>query len=235
MSTLLQLCQDHCDKFGLPSPTAIVGSTDKTFAQLRALAHEAVEDLLVYPWQEQVKRVTWDAVATESQGAIETLFGAGYQRLIPATMWNNTLNRPVFGPTGDESWQALKAFTSGPIHQYKIMGGNLHILPIPTAGHDMSAIVATNYGIESVSGTAKARFTADDDVPLFPDNVFKAHLEWRWLKQKGEAWSTAYERAQGLTASLVNKDSHLPTFWLDQPRHAIVPGIIVPAGDWNVS
>lgn len=234
MSSLLNLCRDHCDKFGLPTPSAIIGSTDKTFLQLKALAHEVVEDMVVYPWQEQVRRVTWTSIAAENQGAISSLFGAGYFKLIPATMWNNSLNRPIFGPTGDESWQILKSFTTGPIHQYKIMGGDLYILPIQTVGHTLSAMVATNYGIEDSGGAAKARFTADTDVPLFPDNVFKADLEWRWLKQKGEAWATSYERAQGLIASLVNKDAHLPVFWLDKPRHNLVPGIIVPAGDWNV-
>ena len=238
MATLINLMEDFCDKFGLPTPGAIVGSTDKTFTQLRALAHEVMEDQLVHPWPDQTSVVTFSGTADVTTGlvdAISTLFGTGYDKLLPGTMWNTTLSQPVRGPIGDAEWAAMVGSDANTaIESFKIMGGNLHILPGFTASQDFSVVVRTSYGIQDVGGTAKARFTADDDSPLIPANVFKAHLEWRWLKQKGESWAASYARAQGLTATLVAKDGHLPTLQLDQTAPARRPGIVIPPGSWDV-
>lgn len=236
MASVLTLVQDFCTLKGLPTPSGLVGNTETTAAQLLAICQEIVEDLTVNRWEKQVKRVTFAAVATEVQGTVESLFGTGYLYLLPNTFWNVTLQTPVSGPFSDQEWQRLKTFSAaGSTDNFKIMGGNLHMFPVPTAGHTLSAMVATSLGLTDTTGaTAKERFTVDSDIPLFPSNVFKAELEWRWLKRKDEAWAAAYERARGLVATLINKDNHLPRVYLDSPEATARPGIVIPPGSWSV-
>lgn len=233
--TLLQLVTDFTDKWNLPTFSGIIGSTDATVKQIRALIYESLEDLSQYPWQNQQQRVTFTSIAGETQGTLAEVFGAGYRSLIPGTFWDDTERRPLFGPVGDISWQMFKAFTStGPIYQYKIMGGNVLITPTMVAGHTLSALIASIYAVRDASGSLKARPTADNDTFLYPDNVFKAELEWRWLKQKGEPWAASQERARELIALNINKDSSAPTLWMDKTASDIKPGLWVPAGNWNV-
>lgn len=232
---LLALCQDFCSKWGLPAPIAIIGSTDATYTQLLSLAQEVLEDMSVYAWEQQVARRTWTSIAAEDQGALTTVWGTDYSKLIPATVWDGTLRRPIFGPVGDESWQLLKNFIpGGPLYQYKIMSDHFFINPTMVAGHTLSAMVRTTAMCVSNTGTGQMRFAADTDSPQMPDNVFKSQLEWRWLKQRNEAWAASFQRAQGLLATQINRNNHLPTFWLDKAASDLVPGIWVPAGNWNV-
>lgn len=235
-STLLTLIQDFCRKKGLTVPAGVVGNTELTTSQLLALMHEVVEDALLYPWQEQKQRVTWTTVAASDQGALASLFGAGYYRLSPGSLWNNTLNRPINGPLTDTEWQVLQAASGlGPVEQFKIMGGHLYILPVPPAGHTCSAMVETQYAVFGGGTTPQARIQGDSDTFVFPDNYAKADLEWRWLKEQKEPWLAAWERMRGILTSILGKDASQPTLHLDGPQdRSVRPGIVVPAGSWNV-
>lgn len=238
MSTVLLLVQDFCGKMSLPIPAALMTSTETTMVQMRSLCQEVLRSLRKFEWQRQRLRVTWTSVATESQGVLDSagLFTSAYRRLVPGTMWNVSLNRPIFGPIGSANWQMLKsAVPTGPVETYRIEGNELKILPVMQAGQTCSAMVLTSYGcVASDTTTYKERFTADDDTPLFPDEVFITDLEWRWLKQKGEPWTAAYEQAYSELCSNLNKDGHMPVVDLGSPRPQVEHGLVIPAGNWNV-
>jgi hypothetical protein len=234
VATILSLIQDFCLKKGLASPSGLVGNTDLTYQQLLAMCHAVVEDAATSPWQDQVKRVTFVSIAAEVQGSISTLFGAGYRKLIPGTLYNVTQLLSILGPIVDQDWNELLALQAGPRYQFKIMGGNLHVAPTLPAGDTIAAMVTTNYVIQDSGGNAKERFTADTDVPLLPSNFFKMDLEWRWLREQGQAFAKLQQEAYWLKAGLVVKDGHLPDLHLDQRQQTATPGIIVPQGNWNV-
>ena len=232
----LALMQQFCAERGLPVPNAVMTATETTAIQLRALAQKVLMGLRQYEWQRQTTRVTFTSVATESQGTLATCFGSTYRSLVPGSVWDNDLRRPIFGPVGDPSWQILKAFIpAGPTYQYRVQGDEFLVNPTLEAGHTISAIVTTTSGCtDSTGATAKEYFTADTDIPVFPDEVFLTQLEWRWLKQKEQPWTASYQEAQAMLANALNKDSSKPTFDLGQPMQDLAWGIFVPAGNWNV-
>lgn len=229
---ILTLVQDFCAKKGLPSPSALIGSTDQTFVQILSLCHEVIEDAALDPWQMTVKRVTFTSVATESQGDINTLFGTGYRTLKNQSLWNDTQLLEIIGPVGDVEWNPIVSLGTGPRYQYKIMGSELHILPVLPAGDTIAAMVGTEYLITDSGGTPKSRFTVDNDLVLLPSNYFKKSLEWRWLKEMGRPFTGTQYEANWMRAGLVNKDAHMPTLALDSSRPVAKPGIIIPAGNW---
>lgn len=236
MTTILTLVQDFCEKTGLPRPSALIGVTEKSVAQMRALLIECVEDLGRYNWQTQTLRKTWTSLAGQDQGPLTTIFGSDYRSLMPDTIWNNTRVMRVFGPVPAQIWQTFQALpNAGPEYQSWISGGNLYISPAIQAGESLSAIYVTTAGVLDVGGvTTKSRITADDDSLLFPDSVVKRCLEYKWRKQKGEAgWEDDYNAFISLVMKDVVKDG-APTFSLDGRGQTARPGIFVPAGSWNV-
>lgn len=231
--TLLETVQLFAGENGLPVPTAVIGSSETTIVQYRSILTKAVDDLLEHKWQQQSIRKTFTSIAAEDQGLLSTIIGADYLSLVQASMWDETLRRPIFGPIGDASWEMLKAFVNtGPIFQYRIAANHLLINPIMTAGHTIGLIYMSSYGILSGT-TAIPNFTADTNTFLFPDSVVYKSLTWRWKKIKGEPWQDDYADYLDSVAKNKVKDT-ASVLYMDRGQPELVPGIWVPAGNLPV-
>jgi hypothetical protein len=235
-STALFLVQTYCQKQGLPVPTALVGTQEKSVRQFLGMMNDLVLELSEFKWQGQKIVKTWTALAAQDQGPLTTIFGAGYGALVPNTLWNQTRRMRVFGPLPDTIWQALQVLpNAGPECQSWISGGNLFISPAPEVTDTLSAVYSTSYGVVDNSSTAKPYITEDTDTFVFPDIVMLRGLEYKWKKTKGQpGWEDDYNTFIGLVAKNMVKDG-APEVSLDTPSQSPRPGIIVPAGSWNVS
>jgi len=235
-TTVLVLIQDFAEKMNLPTPTALVASTDKTNRQYKSLLREIVADLTEYRWQQQTLRKTWLSTAGQDQGTLESIFGAGYFNLVPDTTWNDDRKMRVYGPVGTPTWQALQTLpNAGPEFQSWISGNHLYVSPELEAVENMSSIYKTKYGVLAVDGTTtKERVTVDTDSLLFPDNVVLRGFEYKWKKQKGVAgWEDDYNEFMSLLSRNIVKDG-APTLQMDITWDQARPGIVIPAGSWNV-
>lgn len=233
----LQLITDFTNKWGLPTLGAVIGSTDATAKQLLALTHETTEYLQQFQWEPQFTTKTFTQKIGEDQGTLVSIFGAGYRALIPNTLWNLTQRRPIYGPRDGAYHQAIVGLkVGGPLYQYRVAGNKLLIIPAPTNATDsLSAVYQSKYTVLASDGTTfKDRVTVDDDTFLYPDNVFKSQLEWRWLKQKGEAWAAARIDASDAISKNINKDDWMPTLNFNTGEYELKPGIWIPAGSWTL-
>lgn len=236
MTTVLTLVQDFTEKMGLPRPAALVGSQEKGVRQMSALLRELISDLGEYRWADQTRRITWTALAAQDQGLLTTIFGAGFDGLIQDSMWNQTRRMRIYGPVPNTVWQALQTLpNAGPEFQSWIAENHLYVTPTLAASDTLSALYLTKYTVVAVDGiTTKERVTADDDSLLFPDNVVTRGLEWKWRKQKGEAgWEDDYNAYIGLIARAMTKDG-APTLSMSRNNKGARPGVVIPAGSWNV-
>jgi len=234
-STALQIVQDFCEKMALPVPQALVGNTERSVSQYRALLLETVEDLGQYKWQQQRILWTWPSVAGQDQGALVDIW-PGYFSVEPNTMWNRTRRMRIFGPLAESIWAALQVLpNAGPEFQHWIAGGHLFISPAQIDGDTLGVTYITSYGVLSVLGVPQQRIEADNDTFLFPDLVVKRLLEAKWRRQKGETgWEDTYNDAMGLVARNIVKEG-AATLSLDTlPNRGPRPGIVIPAGSWNV-
>lgn len=236
MTTVLTIVQDLTDKIGLPTPTALIGSSEKSIKQFRALVRELVGDLSEYNWPSQELKCSWTSVAGSDQGALTTLFGPGYHGLQANTLWNETRKVRILGPVTEERWQYSQVLPNpGPEYTCWITGGHLYVSPAAVAGETCSAIYRTKYAVLAVDGiTTKLNITADDDSFLFPDIVVRRGLEYKWRKAKGEAgWEDDYNSYISAVAANIVKDGSAKlslTPGVPQMR----PGIVIPSGSWNV-
>lgn len=235
-STVLQIVQTFADKMGLPYPLALVGATDKTNRQYRALMREAIQDLSEYRWQEQTVQGSFTSVASQDQGELPTLF-PGYLTLKQNTLWDNTRHMRIFGPLSDAIWEALQTLpNAGPEYQCYVQGNHLFVSPALPAGDNIIGIYTSRYVvITDTTGVLKEFVTADNDRLVFPDNVVQRCFEYKWRKQKGEAgWEDDYNDFMGLLAkNIANAGS--TTVSLDAtPYRGPQPGIVIPPGSWPV-
>lgn len=221
-------------KKGIPAPSDYFSSTDLGWLQIQSLLYEEVRELGKTSWDEQKIQKTLTTIAAENQGVLTTIIGADFSSLIFATMWDQTLRRPVFGPVSDAMWANLRSFpASGPIYQFKVFGNSLHIYPAPAAGDTIYLIYQSTCGFISNVGVPKESFTASTDSFLLPPEVVLRGLEYRWMREKGLPWEACYVEYQDLKSRALQRTG-LPNVHLDNARFKLSPGIWVPAGDWPV-
>lgn len=234
-SSVLTLVQDFTEKMNLPTPTALVGSQEKSVRQYRSLLRELIADLCEHRWQQQLIRAGFTSVAGNDQGELSTLFPNGYFGLVKDTMWNETRRMRVYGPLTDPLWAALQVLpNAGPEFQMWVSQNRLYVSPPFQAGETITAVYITNWGVISSTGTPQERVLADTDLLLFPDNVVLRGFEYKWRKQKGEAgWEDDYNDFMGLLAKNKVKDG-APTLSMAREWRGPQPGIIIPPGSWHV-
>lgn len=237
--TMLTLVQEFCRRTGLSVPQIVATSQDEQLLQLQGLLNEVLDDLGVrQQWTSLQREVVFSSVASESQGLLTTLADGGFQWIINDTIFDRTRRLPVFGPRGAEYWQQVKALPfSGPYYQYRILQGELHILPVMPAGHTMAFEYVSNWPVKdatSLTAPYKQWFTADSDTCIYPDALLLTGLRWVWKKEKGLRYAEEFRSYESILANLAGHDGTKPVLSMNGPNQAIQPGIFVPSGSWPV-
>jgi len=236
-STVLVLVSDFTEKMGLPTPSALVGATDKSTKQLRSVLRETIYDLGRYRWQQARIRTTFTSVNASLQGTLTVLFGTGYNGLVKDSMWNDTRNMRIFGPISDQAWQALQTLpNAGPEYSCWVSRDSLYISPTLPAGETISAVYITKYNVLSVDNvTYQERILNDGDKLVFPDDCVLRLMEAKWRKQKGESgWEDTYNDAMGLIAKSISQEGDTTLCLSTDDNRGARPGIIIPPGNWGV-
>jgi hypothetical protein len=206
---LLEIIQSACADLTLPEPAAVVGSTDATASQLLEIANKEGRDLArCYAWQTLIEEATFTTVATESQGALTTLAGTDFRYIVGDTIWNRTTGIPVCGPVVPSEWQAVLANSfTGPYPQWRIRGGTLRFLPVPTAGQTCAfEYVSKNWCTDSTGVTTRAAFASDQDLCLVDDELVLLGIQWRWRKAKGFEYSEEFLLYERQVADAMARD-----------------------------
>lgn len=233
--TALQLVQEFADKRGLPRPANLENSQEKGSRQFLALLNFLVRDLSRFSFEAQRVRKTWTALASESQGALTTLFGTDFRGIIPGTLFNQSQQLPIFGPVTESEWQVLKSTTAtGPEATAWIAGGFLYLLPVQNALDTLSAIVRTQSIVYDGSESTRLLVQANLDQFLVPDELILAGLDFAWNKEKGEAWDNDYAYYMGLIAQYRQTVSPNPLQLDSGTSRGRVPGVVIPAGSWSL-
>lgn len=231
----LTLVQSVCLRIGLDAPIQAIGSTDRQVLQIVELTNESGQELARrYPWQSLLAVGSFTTVATETQGDIETI-APGLDYIINDTIWNRTLRRPVYGPKTPQNWEQQKAFAiNGPWSGYRLIGGVLAMYPVPTAGQDCYFEYISKNWISTSTSQTSATWTNDADTPLLDNNLLVLDTIWRWKAAKGLDYAEDFTKAERLYLDLSNRDGGKDWLNLSNTKYDIFPGVIVPAGSWNL-
>lgn len=115
---------------------------------------------------------------------------------ISATFWDRNFRWQMLGPLSAQEWQVIQSGISpvGPRLRYRIMDGLFYIQPVP--GSSQTDQIAFEYistsWCNSAGGTGQAKWTADTDTYLWPDEIATLGLKWRYLRAKGLDYAEEY-------------------------------------------
>lgn len=219
----------------LPITSTVVGNTGQTQKQLLALANlngKVTAD--EFAWQRLIRETSFTTTATEEQTDASADLPEDFGWIIDETLYNRTSMQQVYGPLAPREWQDRKAFgTQVRPSQYRIRGNSFWFLPSPAASQTVYYEYVSSYFCESSGGTAQEQWTADTDVPRFPELVATLGLIYAWKAAKGmecnlefNNWTEAKERAAARSGSKRKLTSTGPSV---PPRGRGY----VPEGSWS--
>lgn len=237
---LLSIVQAVAIKVGISKPAVAASSIDTNVQQIIAFANEAGQELAArYDWQELTKEVTFNTVAVESQGILQTITGPDFGWVLNETMWDRTTRRPVYGPKRAAEWQQLKAqLMQGPWWQYRIRGNQILFIPPPASGDAIYFEWVSTYWAAIAAAPlvgAQTAFALDTDVSLLDERLLTLDTVWRYKQTKRLAYDEDFDKAQAAIADAIGRNASKARLNLAGAQTDIYPGVLVPAGNWGIS
>jgi hypothetical protein len=241
MATLLSTVQQFAQRKGLPSPLAVMSSTDAGVIQMKALLEKECIALAARgQWQTLINEMTFLSLSTEIQGTISAGLGSGpsvfngYRYMLTQIMWDRTQRIPILGAVTPQDYQYLKAIIAvGPWPQFRWRGDELHFNPVAAAGHTIAFEYQTSNwcSLHGVLTNGAALFVNDDDTMRLPGDIVLAGLEWRWLKEKGLAYAEDFNTYEDMVSDALSRDRGARVLNLAGQTGGIQPAVIIPL--WN--
>lgn len=236
--TCLSIIQTVTARLGLNTTNAAVGATDEQIKQIVALSNEEGQELAArYPWTALQAEGSYTTLAAEDQGALSSMTGvSNLLYIVNDTIWNRTLRRPVFGPRTQQSWQQQKAFAiNGPWSSYRIKGSHLYMYPTPAAGQSCYfEYITKNWCTDFTGATGYDEWNADADVPVLDEQLIILGTIWRFKKAKGLEYAEDFNTYERRVMDAMGRDGGKDWLNLANTRYDIYPGVVVPAGSWNL-
>lgn len=234
--SLLSIIQDHCRLHSLNVPSSVIGSTDTGVIQFQAIVKEVISELVTESdFNVTTQEAVFPAIASADQGAMTTLAPYGYQFMIFETFFDRTLRRPLSGPVSETEWQELKALPSAGVYfKYRIRLDHLYLDPVPTAPFSTMAFeYMSSWAIKSSAGVLKADLTDDGDVFIFPENIIRKGLLFRWKQIKGLPYQADETQYYNLLNNYIAKDKVKRRINVSEGAPVdLKPGIFVPSNSW---
>lgn len=241
---LLEIVREHAKRQGLPIPASVASSTDGYALQCVGLLNEFCDDLNTRKvWQTNIRYAEWAATATESQGPLTTLAPNCYEGIIPSTAYQHSQQRPMESLSPQE-WQARKIQNFvGPIMGFRLREGQFLCNPIPTAGEILSFEYYSSAfvyfpGTTGAGGSPPKyrRYWENDlDTSTVGDDLAIAWLRWAWKAQKGLDYAEDFAKYERMLQTKSSRQDAPQPISMDGCRlRPGTPGIIIPAGSWNL-
>lgn len=185
---LLDICQEAASQLGLRQPSIVVGSTDLTAQILFRFANQSGRELAKYhDWQALII----EALVTATASTVQTgaLPAADFDRMIyNVEMWNRTTSQRYTGPTPQRYWaRAQINGVNGLGGAWRLIGGQLNILPAPAANDIIAFEYISKRWARSSGGLAQSSYMADTDTTVLDENLLILEMVWRFRHSRGFA------------------------------------------------
>jgi hypothetical protein len=150
-------------------------------------------------------------------------------------MYDRTEQLPVCGPRSGQSWQMEKASpTNSTPYHFRLWQGGLYFQPAPPAGNTIAFEYSSSFSILKADTTYARRFTADEDQCVLDDEIILLGLKWRWHRAQGMSFKQEFDDFEYRLTNYLSRDNSAPALQLSDGPQSARPGVIVPAGNWNL-
>ncbi len=235
--TALAIVQDAASWLALPVPTALFAPTDAQTVQLRSLLNEELLELRKWPdcwWRKLIRQHTFTTVAADVQTLTPLPTDLDY--IIPNTMWDRTMTRPVVGPIDPQAWQAWEArpILTSVVYGYRLRGNDFLTAPNPPAGDTVAYEYISNLAVYASGSLTpdKVKFTVDTDTSVFDETLMSRGIRWRFLRAKGLDYSQEYAEWISLLQRDSARNKGMPTLNSAGSMIPALGGPFVPQFDW---
>lgn len=233
---LLDMIQDVMDEIGLTRPAAILSSTDQTVRTMLALANREGKNLARrWGWQAMVKTATWNTVAAQDQGLVETL-APGFSYIINQTEWLRGQRRPMGGPVSAQDWEQLLGNSAlGPYPSFRIFANHFQMLPVPSAGIAAAFEYMSRFWCQSVGAVGQEKWAADTDTGIISERLMGMGLKWRFRQAKGLAYDEDFRDYEEQVNDAMAREGGKRVLNFDAGSLEYNPqrSIIAPDGSWT--
>jgi hypothetical protein len=233
--SVLSIIQSHCKIHALNTPSSAIGSTDTNTIQLLEIINELLSEIVTESkFNVITQEATFSTIPADDQGAMSVLAPNGYFSAIFETFYDRTQNRPLSGPLSETEWQAMKALPSaGAFFKFRIRQDHLLLDPIPTDTSLIAFEYMSSWCVTDSQGNLKAAITADNDLFVFPENIIRKGMMFRWKQVKGLPYQADETQYYNLLNNYIAKDKVKRRIDVSgEGQNDLRPGIFVPSNSW---
>jgi len=238
---LLQLTTEFCKRQGIPAPATVVGSSDDAITQIWGLLNEGMEDISRrFACQQFRTRYTFIHANAPGYAALDIVNTLpDFKWYYDQTLWDTTTRIQVAGPVSAQDWnQMIVMLVTAAEYNFRLMGNSFLIFPVPNPVNSITFAFEyqSRYPVITAGGVTQMNYQADTDQPRIPSDVMLADLRWRWREAKGLPYAEQLRISEEALQQLVAREPQ-PILSLDSPDLDVPmagPGLLVPAGSWNV-
>ena len=200
----INIVRNVCYMTGTKPPTTIGDTRNNDANVFRALLNRGGRVLaskrgtFLETWPNLVR----EYIFTTQSGVDNYALPQDFAGIVDDTAWDRSEYRMAPGNLSPQQWQRLR---SGVVDstalspRYRLRFDpttnqtRFYVDPIPGGAEEIVfEYMSQNWVRESAAGAiSKSQIEADQDVPVFPQNLMEMDLEWRWLKAKGQSYQTS--------------------------------------------
>lgn len=202
--TILEILQDVATKIGIDQPSQVFGSSDRTAIELSEAAIEAADKIArAHDWAVLYTLETHTGDGSTTEFAMPS----DCERMPKnAQVWSTRLQHPLQHITPEDWLQMDVRGYDVALGAWTAYGGNIVYRPALASGETAKFWYISNQCVQNSSGTAKQRFTADDDVFRLDDRVLELTIIWVWREQKGLDYAEDMTNAEQAVARKISDD-----------------------------
>lgn len=237
--SLLTLFTSVAPRLSLPTPSAVVTSTDQNLVTLLALANEEGQELAErHRWTALIREATHTTIAAQNQGVMATIAGADWNenyKILEGTFWDRSGDQPVL-PITPEEWQRYQANSiTGPYFKYRIQTGNLYMIPTPSAGKSLAFEYVSKNWCQSNAAARQSAWAADTDTGILSERLMALGLIWRWKELKGFKYDEDFRKYEQKVENAIARDQANPTISMNaRAGTRFIGGSSVSEGSWSL-
>ncbi len=236
--TVLSVVQGAASRLTLTRPDAIVGVADAGTAQFLELLTEECESLHKdHDWSKLIKVRSFTAAAGLPQSGE---FPSDFARLTEGgEIWNTSNNWALKGPITPQDWSFMVVRSVSSTPQYwRNIAGVLNIFT-GVAGETIRYEYVSNEWcfLEGDPGEPSDVIENDEDTFVFPEELLKVALRWRWKQAKALDYAEDMGTYERMKAKFILQDKGGTTSFStmrpddmfdSRAMRRTWPGIIVP-------
>jgi hypothetical protein len=233
--SLLTIIQAAADRIGIPSPTAVISSSEPNVRMMLSLSNqEGVELARRHAWQ----RITNEHTFATVNGTVAYALPTDFDRLLEGTMYNRTQDRLVVGPITPQRWQQMQAnLTVGTWTAVYIRGNYLRLTPTPTAAETIAFEYVSRYwcGLAADTSATALKWANDDDITFLDEELVSLGVVWRFLRARGLDYSEAFRSYEEAVSERKANDGGMRILDLGNQPGTTLSDPSIADGNWSLT